>query len=177
MVSYTEILISRYLTDNRCTQRLLSGDGITAQDFTIRSISGIVDGISIESKTAKQIIPELGRAMSLAKNLDEYENKMCKLVGSLPDSQYKLQLQKFRIGTVASFSKLANLIRANDKSAITQWSKSAENLLEAASNSVSVGAAASSDEASKRRVSEALAFFGTPEETVDKLLKSYYGLV
>jgi hypothetical protein len=77
---------------------MISSDGITTRNFTIDMLSGIFDGISLGADLSRRNIPPLGKTMEIAKNLDEYQLRICLIVPSFSGTDpSKLNLQKFRL--------------------------------------------------------------------------------
>lgn len=153
-------------------RRLLAGDGITTVDFTLGAFAGVVEGIAIDARAARKRDPGLGGTFGTAKNLDEYQYRICTLLPSLADSNLsKLQLQKYRVGIIASFAKLATTIRSGAD--ILEWNKHAQALLVEASDAYV--AATRSQKMPQPNTGDAFQFFGVPEEQVDRALRSMYG--
>lgn len=163
--------IAAHLSAARC-KRFLAGDGITSPDFVLSPLSGVIEeGVSIDARAARKSLPALGETFSVAKNLDEYQNKICALVPSLADKNpAKAQLQKYRIGIIAAFARLAPLVRAGD---VEEWNRHAKLILEEASNAYV--AATSGQKQYAADTSEAFSFFRVPEEKVDAMLSRMYG--
>jgi hypothetical protein len=153
-------------------RKFLAGDGVATPDFTLASLAGVFEGVSFDARAAKKQTPALGEAFGIAKNLDEYQHRICNLVPSLADSDpSKIQLQKYRVGIIACFAKLASLVRTGD---VAEWSRHARLLLEEASNAyVAVGSGQKPYAAS---VTAAFLFFGLQENALDRALASMYGL-
>ena len=63
-------------------ERMISNDGITTRNFTIDRLSGIFEGVSLDADLSRQNTPPLGKALGIAKNLDEYQLKICLIVSS-----------------------------------------------------------------------------------------------
>jgi hypothetical protein len=153
-------------------KKFLAGDGVTTPDFTLVSLAGVFEGTSFDARAAKKQAPALGEAFGIAKNLDEYQHRICALVPSLADSDpAKVRLQKYRIAIIAAFAKLAALIKTGD---VAEWSRHARLLLEEASNAYV--AAGSGQKPYAASIADALSFFGLQEGAVDGALASMYGL-
>ena len=174
MPSIVDATISRRLSASACS-RLLSGDGISTLDFTVKGIPGILSGISIDSREARKSIPGIGAAMSAAKNLDEYEFKLCELVHSLPDSELKMQLQKYRIGIIASFSKLVELTNARQLEGLARWVQFSTKLLEGVAD-MFLKATTNPNLQLTTNIAQSLEFYGVSEKKVEDALRSFYGL-
>ena len=119
--------------------RMISSDGITTRNFTIDKLQGIFGGASIDADLSKQNIPCLGNTIGIAKNLDEYQLKICFNISSFSDADpVKLHLQKFRIGIIASFAVLTmKLMSADPDNGLRNWNFFATRLLRKASEFVS----------------------------------------
>jgi hypothetical protein len=162
--------IAAHLSAARC-KKFLAGDGITSPDFVLLPLAGVLEGVSIDARAARKSLPALGETFSIAKNLDEYQNRICTLVPSLADrNPAKVQLQKYRIGIIAAFAGLAALAGAGD---VAEWNRHARLLLEEASNAYF--AATSGQKQYAASMADAFSFFGVPEEQVDAALARMYG--
>ncbi|MEO9321720.1 MAG: hypothetical protein ABI361_13720 [Nitrososphaera sp.] len=168
-------IISRRLASGGCS-RLLLGDGITTQDFSVARIPGLIEGMSVGAKEIKRELPAMGAAISVAKNLDEYDYRICLQVQSMADSPAKLELQKHRIAAVASFSKLVELVITRDQEALVKWSSLAGRLLESASETMLKVTTNPKMNIVPGRIREAMEFFGVPEEEVETSLMAFYGM-
>lgn len=166
------MLIDAVMSQARC-RRFLAGDGITTPEFAIGAFAGVFEGVSIDSRSARKAQPAFGNAFSVAKNLDEYQHKICALVPSLQDSPAKVTLQKYRIAIAAAFAKLAFIIR-DDQSKIQAWTGHARQLLVEASDAY-VAATSAAARIQKPSIGQALAFFGLKEDAVDAALSMAYG--
>lgn len=152
-------------------RRLLAGDGITTVDFTVNEVKGVVGGLSIDARAAKKDFPPMGEAFGIAKNLDEYQHRICILTPSLADSNpAKIQLQKYRVAIIASFAGLVAAIRSGD---VAEWNGHARALLVDASDLYV--AATSGQDVPASRAASAFVFFGVPERQVESALRSMYG--
>jgi hypothetical protein len=153
-------------------QRLLAGDGITTVDFTVRPAPGIFEGLSIDARAAKKRTAAAGEAFGIAKNLDEYQYRICVAVPSLADADpAKIQLQKYRVAIIASFAKLVATVKAGMD--LQEWNGHARVLLVEASDCYVMSQAGQKIPASK--IGGALSFFEVSEEKVDAALRSVYG--
>ena len=166
-------IINKELAATGCT-RILAGDGITSSDFTIKTMPGILDGIALDARDAKKALPSMGGIMSTAKNMDEYYFKICNLVRTLPDSEVKVQLQKYRVGIVASFSSLTSTLHKKSYQELPTWDKNAKSILE---SSIEMFIAASNPNMKRFTKSrDSFAYFGVPEDAVEASLRSAYGM-
>lgn len=153
-------------------KKFLAGDGVTTPDFTLVPLVGVFEGMSFDARAAKKEAPTLGEAFGIAKNLDEYQHRICTLVPSLADSDpAKIRLQKYRVAIIAAFARLAVLVKTGD---VAEWSRHSRLLLEEASNAYV--AAGSSQKPYAASIKDALSFFGLQEGAVDRALAAMYGL-
>src|SRR5215218_9550810 len=77
-------------------KRMISNDGVTTRNFTIDKLSRIFEGVSLDADLSRQNIPPLGKALGIAKNLDEYQLKICLIVSSFSDTDpIRLNLIEF----------------------------------------------------------------------------------
>ncbi len=166
-------IISRLLAGPGC-RKLLAGDGITTSELSIKGMPGVFEAASVDARSARKRVPEVGQAASVAKNLDEYQFLICSLVPSLPDSDpSKLQLQKYRVGIVAAFAMLAALLKEISPEDLAQWNRHARSLLEVTSEAyVKAKSNAKLQVAGHKETFE---FFGVPEEKIDAALAAFYG--
>ena len=166
--------MSRVLAGAGC-HRLLTGDGITTPDLSIKSVPGVIEAASIDVRSARKSAPSIGQAASIAKNLDEYQFRICSLVPSLPDSdQSKLHLQKYRVAAVAAFAMLAAILRGSSHASLEQWNTHAGPLMEEASE-MYLKAKSNSKLQETRSHKDAFEFFGVPEDKIDAALAAFYG--
>ena len=174
MPSLLNSIISLQLSNSSCN-KLLSGDGITSSDLTIKGVHGLFESLSIDARSTKKNMPALGDVASAAKNLDEYQFLICSLVPSLPDSDpLKMQLQKYRVAIIAAFAMLVPLLLLKDvrQDDLTQWSKHAKALLEETSDTY-----LKANTNSKLQITlhkDAFEYFEVPEDRVQVALRAFY---
>lgn len=166
-------IISRLLAGPGCG-KLLAGDGITTSELSIKGMQGIFEGASLDARSARKSVPEVGHAASVAKNLDEYQFLICSLVPSLPDSDpSKLQLQKYRVGIVAAFAMLAALLKEASPGDLAQWNHHAKSLLEETSEAYVKAKSNAKLQVADHK--EAFEFFGVPGVKIEAALAVFYG--
>ncbi len=162
-------LIAAHISAAGC-RKFLATDGITSPNFELLPLAGVFEGLSLDARAARRSQPALGETFSIAKNIDEYQSRICLLVPSLADKDpVKVHLQKYRIGIIAAFARLASVVKAGN---IVEWNRHAKLILEEASNSYV--AAKSGQKQYMASVAEALLFFGMQEDQVDVLLAKMY---
>jgi hypothetical protein len=166
-------IISYQLAGLSCS-KLLSGDGITTADLTIKGVHGIFEEASIDVRSARSNMPAIGDVASDAKNLDEYQFLICSLVPSLPDSNLsKMELQKYRVAIIAAFTKLVQLLKNMRHDDLMQWSRQAKALLEEASDAYLK--AESNPNLHIALHEEVFEYFEVPVEKVQGALRAFYG--
>lgn len=152
-------------------RRFLAGDGITTVDFTLNALAGIFDRIAIDARSARKNMPALGQTFGTAKNLDEYQYRICTLLPTLADSNpSKIMLQKYRVAIIAAFAKLAASVKSGE---VDEWNNHAKALLVEASDAYV--AATTNRKIQESGAGQAFVFFGVPEEQTGRALKSMYG--
>lgn len=174
MPSLVNSIISRQLSSSSCS-KLLSGDGITSFDLTIKGVHGLFGPASIDVRSTRKIVPAIGDVASAAKNLDEYQFLICSLVPSIPDSNpSKMELQKYRVAILAAFAKLVPLLLLKDirQDDLVQWSKHAKALLEETSDTyLKANSNSKMHIASHKDVFE---YFEVPVDRVQVALRAFY---
>jgi hypothetical protein len=170
--SLLNLIISHHLDGFRCS-KLLSGDGITTSDFTIKGAHGIFGPASIDVRSAKKSMPAIGDVASAAKNLDEYQFLICSLVLSLPDSSLsKMELQKYRVAIIAAFTKLVRLLKTVRQDELAEWSRHAKVLVEEVSDAYFKAKSNSNLQIVLHK--DVFEYFDVPEERVRVALRAFY---
>ena len=165
-------IISHQLGGSSCS-KLLSGDGITTSDLTIKGVHGIFVAVSIDARSARKSMAVIGDVASAAKNLDEYQFLICSLVPSLPDSSLsKIELQKYRVAIIAAFTKLVPLLKSIQQDDLVQWSRHAKALLEETSDAYFKAKSNSNLQIASHK--ETFVYFEVPEEKVQAALRAFY---
>ena len=131
MLGLLNAIIQRSISSHLPCRSLASSDGITTRNFTIDCLPGIYAGASIDAALSRRTINILGNTLGIAKNLDEYQLKICLKIPSIPDSDpVKLHLQKFRVGIIASFAALVSILQSNEPAKdLVRWNIFAAKLL------------------------------------------------
>lgn len=134
------LIVKNYVETSKCFL-IISKDGITTDLFSIAQTDPLFVNSNLNIRQLRSQIPAIARTVSIAKNLDYYQNKICHEIPSIPDvEQIKSILQKLRIVVIALFLKLNKLMleyRTNisleyDKY-LVDWNKHSEQALMAAS--------------------------------------------
>lgn len=165
-----------YISSGSRCKKLLAGDGITTADFTITGAPGLFEGVAVDARSAKKNAPALGDTFGIAKNLDEYQYRICSLVPALVDSPLKVRLQKYRIAIIAAFAALGPVVK-HDWAAADGWNAHARTLLvEASDLYVAATRPGPEQPLPASKIAQACSFFGVPEEKVDGALAAMYGI-
>ncbi len=162
------------LSSSSCS-KLLSGDGITTSDLTIKGAHGLFGPVSIDVRSTRKSVPAIGDVTSAAKNLDEYQFLICSLVPSLPDSNpSKMELQKYRVAIIAAFAKLVPmlLLKSMRQDDLVQWSKHAKALLEETADTYLKANSNSNLQITSHN--DAFEYFEVPVEKVQVALRAFY---
>jgi aspartate/tyrosine/aromatic aminotransferase len=129
-------IVHTYIENTICFD-IISKDGITTDMFEINKANGLFVKSSINVRQIKSQIPTIIRAVSIAKNLDYYQNKICHEILSISDTErIKVTLQKLRVIILALFLKLNKLlieikthILSEHSHDIEEWNKNSEESL------------------------------------------------
>ena len=135
------LIVQNYVETSKCFL-IISKDGITTDQFAIALSDQLFVNTSLNIRQLRPRIPSIARTVSISKNLDYYQNKICHEIPSVPDTeQIKSILQKLRIIIIALFLKL-NKLMAEKKIKISlefdkylvDWNKHSEQVLIITSN-------------------------------------------
>src|SRR6266487_5075932 len=131
MARLLQTIIHKHIFTSFKCRKLISKDGITTQELVIDRLQGLFEGASINLKSQRIKFVSIGRAASIAKNLDEYQFIICSKIPYMSDNDpMKLQLQKYRIAIIGAFTKLVPLlIDLNSNEDLQSWNCFADTLL------------------------------------------------
>lgn len=176
--SLLDLIVQRLFHYSSKCHQIISSDGITTRNFSIDNLDGIFEGITIDAELSRRNLLSLGNTMSTAKNLDDYQYKICLEIPSIPDSDpTKLQLQKFRIAIIASFAILVRRMKSpNGDDELQKWNSFATILLRKTSEfftnlRTDKGIIENYDDS---HLSEAFDFFKVPGGDMEKALANVY---
>ena len=177
MANVYQIIINKYIINDIKCHKLLSKNGITTQDLIIDEVKGLFEGIWVNIKSQRSLLPSISSASSIVKNLDEYQYIVCSEIRSIPDtSQYKKELQKYRITIIASFAKLIPILRSRFDEDLKKWNYFAQILLTQISEML-VKARLNQNKYDKLNsdlMKSMFDYFDVPEKEVDSILQSIY---
>lgn len=174
MLGLLHSIIQRSISSHMHCRNLVSSDGITTRNFTIDCFSGIYAGVSIDAALSRRTINILGNTLGIAKNLDEYQLKICLKIPSIPDSDpVKLYSQKFRIGIIASFAALVSILQSNEPAkGLERWNIFAAKLLRKTSDFFNnIGMDINPDD---NDIEETFEFFQVPVGQVNAAIEELY---
>lgn len=133
------MIIQNYIETSKCFD-IIAKDGITTDQFAISRSDSLFVQVSLSIRQVHLQIPTILRSVSIAKNLDYYQNKICHEIPSIPDTeQIKLILQTLRVIIIALFLKLNKLMTKKtnysllDDNHFLEWNKYSEQVLIATS--------------------------------------------
>src|SRR5205085_881137 len=130
MVNIYQIIINKYIINDIKCHKLLSKDGITTQDLIIDKVDGLFEGTLINTKSQRALLPSIGNASGIMKNLDEYQYIICSEIRLISDiNSYKKELQKYRITIIASFAKVIPILHSRSDQGLKKWNSFAQILL------------------------------------------------
>jgi hypothetical protein len=132
------IIIHNYIETSNCFD-IIAKDGITTDKFAISRSDSLFVQVSLSIRQVHLQIPAILKSISIAKNLDYYQKKICHEIPSIPDTeQIKLILQTLRVIIIALFLKLNKLMTKKNHSLLDdkhflEWNNYSEQVLIATS--------------------------------------------
>jgi hypothetical protein len=174
MLGLLHAIIQRSISSHLPCRSLVSSDGITTRNFTIDCFPGIYAGASIDAALSRRTIKILSNTLGIAKNLDEYQLKICLKIPSISDSDpVKLHLQKFRIGIIASFAALVSILQSNEPAkGLERWNIFAAKLLRKTSDFfINIGMDIKPDD---NDIEETFEFFQVPVGQLNAAIDELY---
>jgi hypothetical protein len=167
-----------YKYDIKKCYKLIIKDGIASDFFLIGKYANIFDAIEFRTVSLRKTIPSIGESISIIKNLDYYQDLICKTIPNLADNNpLKIILQKLRILIIGAFSRLSKLICCLDKNGIEQWNKISGSLLEIVSTTIVSYRSNNGLENHQSALDKATSFFiffGLDLQRIDDALKDLY---
>jgi hypothetical protein len=129
-------IVQNYIENSNCFE-IVAKDGITTDQFAIYKSDSLFEKASLNVRQVQLQIPAILRSVSIAKNLDYYQNKICHEIPSIHDTeQVKPILQKLRVIIIALFLRLSRLmaeIKSDHSSSYNnyflEWNKHSEEVL------------------------------------------------
>lgn len=174
-------IIQNYIETSKCFN-IISKDGITTDQFAISRSDSLFVPVSLSIRQVHLQIPTILRSVSIAKNLDYYQNKICHEIPSIHDiEQIKLILQTQRVIIISLFLKLNKLIteiKTNcsllDDNHFLEWNKYSEQVL-IATSTIFVGYQHGRTETKiYDTIKETLDYIGISKSMIDKEISYLY---
>lgn len=136
MFNLIHAIVQNYIENSKCFS-IIARDGITTDQFAIQKVDILFIKASISVRNVKLNIPAILGSISVAKNLDYYQCKICHEIPSIPDTQrIKQYLQKLRVIIIALFLKLNKLMAETESENsdkynkyFLEWNKYSEEIL------------------------------------------------
>ncbi|HEY7227733.1 MAG TPA: hypothetical protein VH481_06380 [Nitrososphaeraceae archaeon] len=136
MFNIIHAIVQNYIENSKCFS-IVAKDGITTDQFAIHREDVLFVKASMNVRYVQFRIPAILGTVSVAKNLDYYQCKICHEIQSIPDKeQVKLTLQKLRVIIITLFLKLNKLMAEiesehSDKfnKYFLEWNKYSEQIL------------------------------------------------
>jgi hypothetical protein len=129
-------IVQNYVENSNCFS-IVAKNGISTDQFAIYRSDLLFVKASLNIRETKLQIPEILGSISIARNLDYYQNKICHEVPSIPDTnQIKVILQKLRVLIIALFLRLNKLMveikskySNSSNKYFLEWNKHSEEVL------------------------------------------------
>ena len=122
-IKLIRLIVKNYVETSKCFL-IISKDGITTDVFAIAQTDPLFVNSDLNIRQLRSRIPSVARTVSIAKNLDYYQNKICHEIPSISDvAQIKPILQKLRIIIIALFLKLDELMVENKTNISLEYDK------------------------------------------------------
>lgn len=140
MLNLIHAIVQNYIENSKCFS-IVARDGITTDQFAIDREDVLFVKASMSVRYIKLSIPAILGSISVAKNLDYYQCKICHEIPSIPDTELvKQMLQKLRMIIIALFLKLNKLMTKIESENsgkynkyFLEWNKNSEEILIATS--------------------------------------------
>ena len=136
MLNIIHAIVQIYIENSKCFS-IVAKDGITTDQFAIHREDVLFVKASMSVRYVKIRIPAILGSISVAKNLDYYQCKICHEIPSIPDTErVKQMLQKLRVIIIALFLKLNKLMAETESENsdkynkyFLEWNKYSEEIL------------------------------------------------
>ena len=178
MVNVYQAIINKYIINDVKCHKLLSKDGIRTQDLIIDKVEGLFEGIWINTKSQRVILPSIGNAAGIMRNLDEYQYIVCSEIRFISDiNSYKKELQKYRITIIASFAKVIPILQSRSDEDLKKWNYFAQILLTQISETrvkSKLNSTKYNDKTNNNLMRSMFDYFNMPEKELDDILQRVY---
>jgi hypothetical protein len=175
------LIVQNYIETSKCFH-IVSKDGITTDQFAIAHSDPLFVNSSVSIRQLRLHVPSIVRTVSIAKNLDYYQNKICHEIPTIPDiEQIKLILQKLRIIIITLFLKLNKLMVEKDMNIpleydkyLADWNKYSEHILMATSTILVGYQQGRTEEISLDTIGETLDYLDISMSLIDEKMSHMY---
>lgn len=174
-------VVHRYIENSNCFNIIVK-DGITTDMFEINKSDGLFVKASINVREIQSQIPALLQSMSITKNLDYYQNKICHQVSSISDTErIKFTLQKLRVIIIALFLRLNKLLieiktqaSSGHTNNIEEWNKNSEDTLIVTSSILVLYQQGKAETQNLDTLKRILEYLGTSTSAIDDQISNLY---
>ena len=174
-------VVHRYIENSNCFD-IIAKDGITTDVFEINKSDGLFVRASVNVRQLQSQIPAILQSVSIAKNLDFYQNKICHEISSISDTErIKVTLQKLRVIIIALFLKLNKLlieIKTQVSSGYTysleEWNKNSEETLIITSSILILYQQGKAETQNLDTLKRILEYIGTSPSAIDDQISYLY---
>lgn len=165
--------ILKYTLNNFQNRKLLIEDGITTNKLIIDKFDNIFEKSIFQISNIKKINPEVGKAVSIIKNIDEYQYILGEIIPELGDDNiFKLDMQKSRVYIFCMIQLVIDYLKKNQFQKVVEWNKYTSDMLEEISDFYVDYA--KNEFNKKLNFAKISKYFGIDEDFIDQTLKNYY---
>ncbi len=165
--------ILKYTLNNFQNRKLLIEDGITTNKLIIDRFDNIFEKSIFQISNIKKINPEVGKAVSIIKNIDEYQYILGEIIPELGDDNlFKLDMQKSRVYIFCMMQLVIDYLKKNQFQKVVEWNKYTSDMLEEISDFYVDYA--KNEFNKKLNFAKISKYFGIDEDFIDQTLKNYY---
>jgi hypothetical protein len=124
-------IISNVVLSSKPCSKFLENDGISSRFFLLRNFDNKKLISFKDINTLRNNVPSSGLAITIVKNLDEYNYIICNYVPKLNDNNFfKIKFQKIRILIFLFYNTLSKiLLDVIDQDILNNWIKESNSLL------------------------------------------------
>lgn len=174
-------VVHRYIENSNCFD-IIAKDGITTDMFEINRSDGLFVKTSINIRQIQSQVPAILQSVSIAKNLDYYQNKICNDISSISDTErIKVTLQKLRVIIIALFLRLNNLlieikthVSSGHTHNIEEWNKNSQETLIITSSILVLCKQGKAETQNLDTLKRILEYLGTSTSAIDDQISYLY---
>ncbi|MBA3978028.1 MAG: hypothetical protein H0X50_07555 [Nitrosopumilus sp.] len=181
-------IISNVVLSSKPCSKLLESDGISSKIFILRDYDNKKLVSFKDVRPMRNNVPELGKAINITKNLDEYLYIICNYVPNINDNNFfKIKFQKIRILIHLFFNGFSKIISEYiNPDSLNEWTRESNLLLMETSDLVLEYRDSLKDERDIQPIGDFdqqvklkrdyFNYFGMKEDNLDTALYSIYGI-